>query len=131
MGEGNKGRLINFFGTTTNEVEGYAELETDAAPGIRRVRLYEETISHVRAEHGGTFTAQFPVEFPFVIQAVAKTVVEPTQVNESYGNSVEFIDENTVNFSGHPLRVYVKRVDGTTSGRVKTFFFGRVDDADD
>ena len=119
---------IRFFSSTASETDGYAEIETDARPEIQTVRLYEETIMHVRESHAGTFPPQFPPDFPFMIRAVASTVQAPTRVDETYGNSLVYVDENTQNAQGHSLNVFVKRIEGSTSGRVKTFFFAGVED---
>ncbi len=89
--------------------------------------MYEETIDHVKAEH----SAQFPVELPSMINAVSGTLKEPTRTSDSYNNSVEYINDNTINRKGHPLRVYVQKISGTTSGYMTTFFFGTVQDDDD
>jgi hypothetical protein len=85
--------------------------------GFVEIRLYDETIEHVIDEH-----PEVPIELPSIQEAVTKAVTAPTHVEGSYNNSVVFVDANTTNRSGDPLRVPVKHVRGT-SGRIKSVYF--------
>jgi hypothetical protein len=81
------------------------------------VRLYEETVEHILEEH-----PEVPVLLPVVQAAVEQAVVRPTHVEKSYGNSYVFVDQDSTNQAGDPLRVPVKVV-GQGSGRVRTAYF--------
>ncbi|MCF6122505.1 MULTISPECIES: hypothetical protein [Mesorhizobium] len=97
---------------------GYKVISTDAVPGLKEVRLYESTIEHVKTEH-----PEVPVELPSIEIAVGSAISNPTHVEKSYGNSVVFVDTESTNATGDPLRLPVKLVGDGTSGRVKTFYF--------
>lgn len=122
---------VSFASNVVDETEEFCEIETTAEPRVRRVRLYEETIGHVKAEHAAQFPPEFPAELPSIIEAVGNAIRQPTRVEPSYKNSVVFVDEETTNAKGHPLRVPVKIFEETSSGRVKTFFFASVENGDD
>ncbi|MGE7367923.1 hypothetical protein ACQKKX_02480 [Neorhizobium sp. NPDC001467] len=81
------------------------------------IRLYEETVEHVKNHH-----PEVPIELPSIESAVAQTIVNPTHVEVSYGNSYVFVDIDSTNASGDPLRVPVKMIT-SDSGRVKTAYF--------
>jgi hypothetical protein len=85
---------------------------------IKEVRLYDETIQKVIAGH-----PEVRAELPVISYAVQKAIVTPTAIELSYSNSYVFVDHNSVNRSGAPLRVPVRGVTDT-SARVTTFFFG-------
>lgn len=119
--------VVRFASDTVNESDGYAVIDTNARPDITEVRLYEETIDHVKEAHAG----QFPSDLPSIVGAVGDALRNPTETQDSYNNSVEYVDSNTLNANGHPLRVFVRRVDDTTSARLKTFFFAGTEDDDD
>lgn len=90
---------------------------TGVLPVLTEVRLYDSAISHVRQEH-----PEVPIYLPCIFTAVQTAIIKPTHVEASYGNSVVFVDADTTDASGNPLRIPIKIVDGT-SGRIKTFYF--------
>jgi hypothetical protein len=92
-------------------------INTSVVPEITEVRLYKETMDHIVQEH-----PEVPFEIPCLRRAITDTIVLPTHVVKSYGTSYVFVDAETTNASGDPLRVPVKLVEGT-SGRVRTAYF--------
>lgn len=123
--------MVIFASNRINESERYTEIETTAYPGLLRVRFYEETVGHVKQSHAQTFPPQFPPELPSIVGAVGKAINNPTRVEQSYGNSVVFIDDRTTNRTGHVFHVPVKIIEGTQSGRVSTYFFADPKDVGD
>lgn len=101
----------------------FKKISTDVIDGLVEVRFYDETIAHIKEGH-----PEIPIELPCVTSAVEKAIVNPTVVEESYDNSFVFVDEETTNKSGDPLRVPVKVIEGTNSGRVKTAYFATSDE---
>lgn len=96
----------------------YKIIRTEVLSNVTEVHLYEETIEHVKSNH-----PEVPIELPSIDASVENAIVNPTHVEVSYNNSYVFVDANSTNSSGDPLRVPIKVVTGT-SGRVKTIFFG-------
>jgi hypothetical protein len=91
---------------------------TNVYPVITEVRLYEETIEHIKTSH-----PEVPIELPSVLNAIENAVKEPSWIEVGQTpNSYVYVDHNSTNKSGDPLRVPVKVVEGT-SGYVKTAFF--------
>lgn len=68
-----------------------------------------------------------PIELPCIKMAVTNALQKPTHVEKSYSNSYVYVDKDTANDSGDPLRVPVKGVTGTL-GRVKTIYFASTGD---
>jgi len=99
------------------QVSSYITIRTYVIPTLDEVRLYEDTVDHVKAEH-----PEIPAELPSLVDAAIIAISHPTHVENSYGGSVVFVDVTTTNASGDPLRVPVKRVSGT-SGRARTYYF--------
>jgi hypothetical protein len=100
----------------------YKLISTSVYPGVTEVRLYAQTVEHVKEHH-----PEIPLELPCISAAVEQCIVSPTSVEASYSNSVIFVDTDTTNASGDPLRIPVKIVEGT-SGRVKTIYFASTED---
>jgi len=73
---------------------------------------------HIRENH-----PEVPIHLPSIQTAVESAIANPSHVEASYGNSYIFVDQGSTNKSGDPLRVPVKMIDGTSSGRVKTAYF--------
>lgn len=96
--------------------DNHRRILTNVIPAITEVLLYEETIEHVMQNH-----PEFML-LPSIIQAVEKTVVNPTSVFQRSASTFVYSDDETTNHSGDPLLVPVKVVQGT-SGRVRTFYF--------
>lgn len=96
----------------------YKVIKTNVIPRFTEVRLYDETVEHVREGH-----PEVPLELPCVQTAVENAISNPTHVENSHANSVVFVDAHTTNRSGDPLRVPVKGIADTTSGRVKSVYF--------
>ena len=99
----------------------YRIIQTQVLPQITEVRLYDETSEHVVASHP-EIPAALP-GMPMMIEAVAKALREPTLVEPSRPGAYVFVDGETTNHGGDPLRIPVKVVEGT-SAVVKTFYFG-------
>ncbi len=99
----------------------YTVIYTSIISSITEVRLYEETITHIKESHGDDFARSPEFPFPCILDAVGNAIMNPTQVELSYGNSFVYVDETSTSLAG-PLRVPVKLVSGT-SGRVKSFYF--------
>jgi hypothetical protein len=97
--------------------EEYTKIITNVVPELTEVRFYGETVAHIKDEH-----PEVPIELPCVKEAVTRAVSDPAHVETSHSNSLVFVDGNSTNRSGDPLRVPVKIVGGT-SGRIKTAFF--------
>lgn len=97
----------------------YRIIPTQIIQTLTEVRLYEETLEHIREQHP-EIPSYFPY-FPSFEQAIVHAVTQPTTVEQHYVNSYTFVGTST-NFVGHPIRVPVKIVQGT-SGRVATVFF--------
>lgn len=95
----------------------YKTFTTAAAGALVEVRLYDETLDHVRSEH-----PEVPIELPSMLAAIESAIASPTVVEQSHSNSVVFMDTTTTNQSGDPLRIPVKLVT-ETSGRIKTVLF--------
>jgi hypothetical protein len=98
-------------------VSDYKIITTSVLKDIEEVRLYEDTSEHIRENH-----PEVPILLPSVQSAVEKAIVEPTHVEQSYGGSYVFVDRESTNRSGDPLRVPVKLI-GERSGRVRTAYF--------
>ena len=100
--------------------DNHRRILTNVIPAITEVLLYEETIEHVMQNH------QEFILLPSIIQAVERTVVNPTSVFQRSASTFVYSDDNTTNHSGDPLLVPVKVVQGT-SGRVRTFYFASME----
>jgi hypothetical protein len=98
-------------------VSDYSVILTNATFGLVEVRLYEDTISHIREHH-----PEVPILLPCIASAVTNAIANPTHVEGSYGGSFVFVDANTTDASGDPLRIPVKPIEGN-SGRVRTVYF--------
>jgi hypothetical protein len=95
----------------------YRVITTAVMPDIATVRLYDETLDHVRKEH-----PEVPAELPCIVGAVETAIVSPTHIEQGHGASYVFVSEETTNATGNPLRVPVKPL-GEGSARVQTFYF--------
>jgi hypothetical protein len=95
----------------------YIVIKTGILSNITDVRFYEETKHHIEAEH-----PEVQVYLPSILYAIVNTIAYPTHVEESYGGSYVYVNAETTNASGDPLRVPVKPVEGT-SARVRTAYF--------
>ncbi len=96
---------------------GFIIIKTDTISSVTEVHLYDETLDHIKEEH-----PEIPVGLPCVTGAIASAISDPTHVETSYSNSYVYVDGNTTNATGDPLRVPVKVV-GETSARVRTAYF--------
>jgi len=81
-------------------------IRTVVFAGVTEVRFYDETLDHVKKQH-----PEIPVGLPSIYEAVEQAVVAPTHIEAGHSNSVIFVDANTTNASGDPLRVPVKIVE--------------------
>jgi hypothetical protein len=95
----------------------FRTFRTGVLPQITNVRLYDETIDHVKAQH-----PEVPAHLPSMILAVENTLINPTHNEKSRSNSYVYVDDQTTNASGDPFRIPVKVIDAT-SALVRTFFF--------
>ena len=101
--------------------ESYRLIETTAIPGVRTVRLYEETWEHIAEQH-----PEFQNRIPALKHAVLDTISNPTLVCASRtqpATSVVFASSNNLKGGTHMLSVPVRIVAGTVSGRVTTAMF--------
>lgn len=92
-------------------------IRTSVIGNISEVRLYDETLEHVKQNH-----PEVPIELPSLLIAITNAVQQPTHVEVSHTSSYVFVDDGSTNASGNPLRVPVKVIEGT-SGLIKTVFF--------
>jgi len=95
-------------------------IKTAVFSGVTDVRFYDETLDHIREEH-----PEVPILLPSIYGSVQQGIFQPTHIEVSYGNSFVFVDADTTNAWGDPLRIPVKMVEGT-SGRIKTVYFATV-----
>jgi hypothetical protein len=103
-------------------VNNFKVFKTSAVSSLTEVRLYDDVFEHVKESHGDDFAGSLSFPLPSIVHAVGNAIMDPTHVEEGHSNSVVFVDVNSTNASGDPLRVPVKIITGA-SGRVKTFFF--------
>ena len=101
----------------------YKDIITPVIPQVTKVRIYDETIQHVMDNHPEIGRH---AELPVVRAAVENTLTSPTHVEESYNNSFVFVDHNSTNAAGDPLRVPVRVVEDTEA-RMKSFYFASTD----
>ncbi len=93
-------------------------ISTTAFPLITHVRVYDETIDHIRDEH-----PEIPIDLPSLLHGVTNTLQNPSYVEQgNRPNTYVYVDSTSTNVSGDPLRVPVKVIEGT-SGLLKTAFF--------
>jgi hypothetical protein len=97
-------------------------IRTVVFAGVSEVRFYDETLDHVKKQH-----PEIPIDLPSIYEAVEQAVIAPTHIEAGHSNSVIFVDANTTNAFGDPLRVPIKIVAGT-SGRIKTLYFASTED---
>ena len=97
--------------------EEFIRIMTAVIAELAEVRLYGETVDKVRFGH-----PEVPAHLPSVVAAVANAVTNPSFVERIDDENYVYVDTRTTNASGDPLRVPVKRIEGT-SGRVKSFYF--------
>lgn len=100
----------------------------NCVPGLVHVRVYAETIQHIFDNHpeiSRTF-----VGTPSFDHALTTTISDPSWVEESYANSVVFVNDSATNWSGQPMRVPVKVLADKQSGYMKTAFFGTTETPD-
>lgn len=86
---------------------------------VQMVAIYPETIHHIIRNHPEIGRN---AELPSILHAIETTLTNPSRVERSYNNSFVFVDQNSTNASGEPLRVPVKLVVGT-SARMKSAYF--------
>jgi len=84
------------------------------------VRLYDETLIHVADEHK-EIGEVFPL-LPSAEHAVVTAISSPWVVEQSRPDALVYVDMETTNYAGEPLRIPVKIIEGTL-GLVKTFYF--------
>ncbi|MBV8473538.1 MAG: hypothetical protein JO107_16955 [Hyphomicrobiales bacterium] len=76
----------------------YKVFSTKILPTLEEVRLYDETVEHVKESHGdGDFANSPQMPLPCILDAVGNAIVNPTHVERSYGNSVVFVDAASTN----------------------------------
>jgi hypothetical protein len=92
-------------------------IKSTVIDGLEEVRLYDETVDKIRRNH-----PEVPIELPSLHAAVENAIIQPTHVESSHEGSYVFVDSETTNRSGDPLRVPVKPL-GSGSGRVRTAYF--------
>ena len=100
----------------SNETDDFLVIST-VIPGVSSVRLYLETIEHIRERHPEVVDLAG-------VDGIVATVSTPTRVhdgNTDPGETFVFVSDN-VRYGNASLHVPVKWVDGT-SGRVRTAIF--------
>jgi hypothetical protein len=95
----------------------YKLIKTTIIPAVTEVRFYTDTVEKIKEGH-----PEVPIELPSIMDAAEKAIVAPTHIETSYGNSYVYVDAESTNVSGDPLRVPVKMVTGS-SARVKSVYF--------
>jgi len=91
-------------------------IKTTVFSGVTEVRFYSDTLPHI-LEH-----EEIPILLPSVFGSIEQTIINPTHIESSYRNSYVFVNAETTNWSGDPLRIPVKIIEGT-SGLLKTVYF--------
>lgn len=102
-------------------MDEFVEYKSLVIPEIKFVRFYKDTFLHILENH-----PEVRIELPSVYGAIGKAIVDPSHVELSYGVSYVFVDFESVNRSGDPLRVPVKLVLPQGSARVRTAYFATV-----
>jgi hypothetical protein len=95
----------------------YIIISTNIVPEVQTVRLYQETMTHIIEQH-----PEVPFELPSLTNAITGAITSPTHVEISRQATYVFVDAESTNAAGDPLRVPVKVVEGT-SGRIVTAYF--------
>jgi hypothetical protein len=95
-------------------------IKTAVFAGVTDVRFYDETLGHIREHH-----PEVPILLPAIYASVSQCIVNPTYIEASYKNSFVFVDAESTDASGGPLRIPVRIVEGT-SGRVTSAYFAHV-----
>jgi hypothetical protein len=86
---------------------------------VATVHLYGDTLLHVEDHH-----PEVQPLLPSIIAAVEAAIIGPSSVEQDRPNTYVFVDENSTNAEGDPLRVAVRLVPNTQrSARVTTFYF--------
>ncbi|HVW73166.1 MAG TPA: hypothetical protein VHC39_05980 [Rhizomicrobium sp.] len=98
--------------------DDYKTISTTVTDVVTEVRFYTETVEHIKANH-----PEVPIELPCITGAIETCIVDPTYIEDSRNNSVVFVDEDSTNSEGYPLRIPIKRIE-EKSGLLKTAFFG-------
>ena len=97
----------------------YTLIKTVVFAGVTDVRFYPQVLDHIREEH-----PDVPILLPSLLEALSRTIANPTHVEISASNasSFVFVDSETTNWSGNAFRIPIRMVEGT-SGRITTAFF--------
>jgi len=96
----------------------YHIVKTAAFPLITEVRIYDETLDHIRENH-----PEVPIDFPSLMDGLSNTICHPTHVESGKRtDTFVFVSVENTNASGDPFRVPIKVIEGT-SGLLKTAFF--------
>lgn len=105
---------------STDGVEVFRVVATNAIAQVEQVRCYDETLEHIANEH-----PEFTNFVPSLEHAVHDTIAAPTAVLASnstiHANSYKFVSERHSRGNSH-LVVAVKVLEGT-SGLLKTAYF--------
>lgn len=102
--------------------EEFRVIKTTATDRVTTVRLYSETWNHIADQH-----PEFATRLPALEHAIVDTVANPTVICATTTfpeSTLVFASSNNVKGSGHILRVPVRIIAGTASGRVTTALFG-------
>lgn len=93
-------------------------IKTAAFHLVTEVRVYEETIEHIRDGH-----PEVPIDLPSLMAGLEGTISNPSHIETgNRENTLIYVDEHSTNASGDPFRVPVKVIEGT-SGLLKTAYF--------
>ncbi|HEX4196710.1 MAG TPA: hypothetical protein VHZ26_04645 [Caulobacteraceae bacterium] len=90
-------------------------------PQVTMVRIYAETLDHVR-EHHGLEMGQIAPNLPSLTAAVVSAITNPTHIENPRPGSYVFVDAESTNAAGDAIRAPTKIISGT-SALLKTFYF--------
>jgi hypothetical protein len=97
--------------------DDYTVFKTNLISTVTEVRLYQDTVEKIKDRH-----PEVPIELPSIMEAVGKAVISPTHIEQSHSGTYVYVDRESTNAAGDPLRVPVKPVIGT-SCRVQSAYF--------
>ena len=100
--------------------DDYTVVPIPGSSSLTEVRLYDETWDHISTEH-----PEFKLQLPSQRAALEDAVAKPTTIHASTTDPEKsvVIASDSFTYFGDPVVVPVKRLPGTTSGRVKTAYF--------
>lgn len=100
--------------------DDYTVILIPGLPSLTEVRLYDETWDYIAKRH-----PEFRLELPSQRDALEDAIATPTAIHASTTDPEKavIIVSSSFTYLDHPVVVPVRRVPGTTSGRVTTAYF--------